>query len=66
MSALLLAILGYSTASYIGSGSICYLLSKAPLSSNNLQKLVKLWVLFLWPLWIFQEIHQENSTSELR
>ncbi len=60
MSGLLLAILGYSMASYIGSGSICYLLSKAPSSTNNLQKLVKLWVLFLWPLWIFQEINQEN------
>jgi hypothetical protein len=63
MSGLLLVILGYSTASYIGSGSICYLLSKALLSSNNLQKLVKLWVLFLWPLWIMKEINQDVKTS---
>jgi len=60
MSGLLLAIFGYSTASYIGSGSICYLLSKALSSKNNLPKLVKLWVLLLWPIWILKEINQES------
>jgi hypothetical protein len=42
MSVLLLGILGYSTTSYIASGFICYLLTKAPLKGNNLQKLLKL------------------------
>lgn len=64
MSALLLAILGYSTASYIGSGSICYLLTKAPLNNNNLDKLLKLWVIVFWPIWIVKEINKEHQSSE--
>lgn len=65
MTALLLAIFGYSTASYIGSGSICYLLAKAPLKNNNIQKLLKLWVVLLWPVWIFQEINKEDNNPQL-
>jgi len=64
MSALLLAILGYSTASYIGSGSICYLLTKAPLNQNNFDKLLKLWVIIFWPIWIFKEINKEDNSAE--
>lgn len=64
MSALLLAIFGYSTASYIGSGSICYLLTKAPLNQNNFDKLLKLWVIIFWPIWIFKEINKEDNSAE--
>lgn len=65
MTALLLTIFGYSTASYICSGSICYLLAKAPRNNNNFQKLLKLWVVVFWPLWIFQEINKEDNPPQL-
>ena len=70
MTAILLA---YSATAYFFSGSVCYLAFRNDVNqysessglNRNASKLTKVWMAFLWPIWMVSEVNVQDSKAEI-
>lgn len=60
-------LIAYSATAYFFSGSVCYLAILNSLSENNgnsqFNKLTKIWVTCLWPVWVMSQIKAEDKSE---
>lgn len=56
--------LAYTATAYLFSGSVCYLASQGNYNPDSepsqLERLAKIWVTVLWPVWILREVSKEQ------